>query len=212
MSSETCATWDEMGLRLMHRQSGDTTELSECWQHPETIYLTEDHAAWVAQPTPTHNKDVYFHDLATGITEHVESTGPGSQYFPHAEGDAVVWQDSRDGRREIYRYTISTGIEEVLTPDEWEQAWPHLRHGIVAFSDYSYSQESGEPGRCDIAILELATGAYRRVTSESRKWQPRYVDAGWILYVEQIPGGEHKLYAHDLVSDGILTADGHVIP
>jgi beta propeller repeat protein len=151
-------------------------------------------------------------DLAAGFTFRIDSTDAGNQYFPHTDDDHVVWQDDRDGRREVYMYTISTGVEECLTPDSWEQAWPHLRDGIVSWCDYRFSQESGQNGRCDIYVYEIATGVGRRVTSESRTWMPRFVDSGWMMYGLWIIGHRFKLYMHDLVNDGILTPDGHVIP
>jgi hypothetical protein len=120
--------------------------------------------------------------------------------------------DYRDGRREIYMHTFSTGQEVCLTPDGWEQAWPHLRNGIASWCDYRFSQEWGEYGNCDIYVYELATGVGRRVTAESRTWMPRFVDSGWILYAQWVTGHQFKLFAHDLVCDGILTTDGHVIP
>jgi hypothetical protein len=109
-------------------------------------------------------------------------------------------------------YTLSTGLEECLTPDGWEQAWPHLRNGVVAWSDYRYSQQFGENADNDIYVYELASGIGRRVTTHSQRWRPRFVDAGWILYARRINGALYKLFVHDLVGDGILSGDGHVLP
>ncbi|MFC1482534.1 hypothetical protein ACFL51_01880 [Myxococcota bacterium] len=211
-SNEGCAEAFRYNLSLMNRQTGEVTVVSECEQDGETHSIGEEYAAWTARPFPGHNKDIFYRDLSAGVTFHIDSTGPGSQYFPHAEGDQVVWEDEREGHREIYLYTISIGVEESLTPDPWEQAWPKLRNGIMSWCDYSFSQEWGHDGRCDIYVYELATGVGRRVTSTSELWRPRFVDSGWIFYVKRIVGSKYKLYAHDLVGDGILTPDGHVIP
>ncbi len=109
-------------------------------------------------------------------------------------------------------YTISTGLEEWLTPDGWEQGWPHLRDGIVSWCDYSFSQQGGHNGDCDIYVHEIASGIGRRVTTQSQTWRPRFVDSGWLLYVRRIMGSQYKLFVHDLVGDGILSSDGHVLP
>ena len=109
-------------------------------------------------------------------------------------------------------HTFSTGEDMSLTPDPWEQARPHLRGGIVAWCDYRFSQQWGEYGDCDVYVYEIVTGVGRRVTKQSRLWYPRFVDSGWILYAHRISGHQSKLYMHDLVGDGILSPDGHVIP
>ena len=89
-------------------------------------------------------------------------------------------------------------------PDGWEQAWPHLRDGIVSWCDYRHSQQFGENADCDIYVYDIATGVERRVTSQSRTWMPRFVDSGWIFYVRWIVGNKYKLYAHDLVSEVLI--------
>ena len=108
--------------------------------------------------------------------------------------------------------TFSTGVEEILTPDPWEQARPNLRDGIVAWCDYRFSQDWGEYGDCDVYVHEIATGVGRRITAESAQYYPQFVDSGWILYGRHIPSASFKLYMHDLVGDGILSPEGHVIP
>jgi len=146
------------------------------------------------------------------VTFRIESTDFAGQNLPHTDDDHVIWMDSRDGQREIYMYTFSTGVEECLTPDVWEQAFPHLRNGIASWCDYRFSQQWGEYAPCDIYVYDLATGVGRRVTAESRVWRPAFVDSGWVLYGLRMTAHQYKLYAHDLVGDGILTPDGHVIP
>jgi hypothetical protein len=209
---EGCTEMHPFNLTLMSRATGDTTVLSDCWQAAESHSISERHVAWSGAPADGGAKVVHVHDLQTGVTQQIGDPAVGSQHMPHVDGDYLVWQDARQGRREVYRHTFSTGAEECLTPDDWEQAWPHVRNGIVSWCDYRFSQEWGEFGNCDVYVHDLLTGVGRRVTTESRLWMPRFVDAGWIFYAEWV--GDHlwKLYAHDLVSDGILDGDGRVIP
>jgi beta propeller repeat protein len=212
LSSDGCSSSTDYNLTLMDRQTLDSTVVAECWQDPASHSISDWYAAWVARPSPGWGKDVFVHDLAAGTTFRIDSTAAGDQYFPHTDDDHVVWQDHRDGRREVYMYTFSTGLEECLTPDGWEQAWPHLRNGVVAWCDYSFSQQFGENADNDIYVYELASGIGRRVTTHSQRWRPRFVDAGWILYARRINGALYKLFVHDLVGDGILSGDGHVLP
>jgi beta propeller repeat protein len=211
-SSEGCSGPYDTKLVLMNRHTEEQTVLADCDRNPETTSLSEHYAAWVAYHYGGEGKDVFYHDLQTGITHHIESTGPGSQFFPTTDEDHVVWQDSRSGHREVYMYTISTGVEECLTPDEWEQAWPHLRDGLVLWADYSTTQEWGEEGASQVYVYEIETGAGRQLTNKAQMWMPRFVDSGWAVYAWSIIGHKSKIYAHDLVGDGILTTDGHVIP
>jgi hypothetical protein len=196
----------------MDRTTGEATVLSGCDQDPETHSISEHYAAWTARPYPGHNKDIYVRDLAAEFTFRIESTDAGSQYIPTTDTGHVVWQDHRSGWREVYMHTFSTGEEVSLTPDPYEQGWPFLRDGIVAWCDYRFSQQWGENGDCDVYVYEIATGVGRRVTKQSGLWMPRYVDSGWIMYSLWLGGHQFKLYMHDLVGDGILSPDGHVIP
>ena len=211
-SNAGCPELYDFNLSLMDRSTGEATVVSDCDQDPETHSISDHYAAWTARPSPGHNKDIFVRDLAAGYTFRIDSTDEGDQYFPTTDEDHVVWQDHRSGWREVYMYTFSTGVEECLTPDQWEQARPHLRDGIVSWCDYRFSQQGGEYGDCDVYVYEIATGIGRRVTTQSRVWGPRYVDSGWLLYAQKILGGYFKLYMHDLVTDGILSPDGHVIP
>ncbi|MDY0002705.1 MAG: hypothetical protein RBU30_15520 [Polyangia bacterium] len=211
-SNAGCPAIDDYNLSLMDRTTGEATVVSGCDQDPETHSIGEHYAAWTARPYPGHNKDIFVRDLAAGHNFRIDSTDEGDQYIPTTDEDHVVWQDQRSGWREVYMYTFSTGVEECLTPDQWEQGWPFLRDGLVAWCDYRFSQQGGQYGDCDVYVYEIATGVGRRVTTQSRPWRPRYVDSGWLLYAQKILGGTYKLYMHDLVSDGILSPDGHVIP
>ncbi len=211
-TNEGCVNTALTRLTLMSRQTGEVSVLAECEQNAETHSIGEHYAAWTARPFPGHNKDIYVRDLQAAYTFRIESTDYQDQYFPYTDDDHVIWQDGRDGRREIYMYTISTGAEECLTSDLFEQAWPTLRNGVAAWCDYRYSQQVGQSAPCDVYVYELATGVGRRVTSVSKTWMPRFVDSGWMVYGLWIIGHKAKLYAHDLVCEGILTLDGHVIP
>ena len=211
-SSEGCPDPFLPNLSLVNRHTTEVVVLADCDQNAEGHSIAGNLATWAARPYPSHNKDVFVRDLQAGVTFRIDSTDPGNQTYPHAEGDYVVWQDDRDGRREVYLHTFSTGQTECLTPDSWEQAWPHLRNGIVSWCDYRYSQQWGHFGDCDIYVYDLETGVGRRVTAQSRTWRVAFVDSGWILYALWITSNHLKLYAHDLVGDGILSPGGHVIP
>ena len=211
-SNGSCSDPLYRNLSIMDRHTQEVTILAECDAGAESHSISDYYASWSAKPSPGALKKIYVHDLQAGVTFPVSPDSPGWQFGSHTDSDHVVWDDTRDGQREIYLHTFSTGEEVCLTPGGYEQAMPNLRNGIVSWCDFSHSQESGFYGRCDIYVHELATGASRRVTRESELWLPRYVDSGWIAYGRQTRGRRAKLYAHDLVGDGILTADGHVIP
>ena len=213
-TDEGCSHQTQKRLVLMNRHTREETILAECEQHPHGASLSEYHAAWVGRPSiGYYTKYVHYHNLETGITHAIDTTGGGYTTLVTTDEDHVVWQDSRRGHREVYMYTISTGIEECLTPDEWEQAWPHLRNGIILWADYSTTQEWGEGGASQVFIYDVHTGAGRQLTHQNdRMWMPRFVDSGWAVYAWRIIGHRKKIHAHDLVADGILTPEGRVIP
>jgi hypothetical protein len=213
-SNEGCSSTSQERLVLMNRHTREETILAECGQDPHGESLSEYHAGWVGRPSiGYYTKYVHYHNLETGITRAIDTTGGGYTNFVTTDEDHVVWQDSRSGHREVYMYTISTGIEECLTPDEWEQAWPKLRNGIILWADYSTTQEWGEGGASQVYIYDVHTGVGRQLTHHNdRMWMPRFVDSGWAVYAWSIIGHRSKFHAHDLVADGILTPEGRVIP
>jgi len=73
--------------------------------------------------------------LVNGSHEFPIATDPHSQTSPAIYGDIVVWNDTRNGNRDIYGYNLSTEEEFSVTADPHDQSWPVIYEDIVLWDD-----------------------------------------------------------------------------
>lgn len=202
---------------LEDRHSGETVQLCAFSDLCETYSMGDRYPAWVAyDPAGDYtSKDVFYYDVDARQAIRIETTAPGSQWYPIHAGDYIFWEDNRDGDWNIYRYHLPTGVEERLTWDSNDQAFPQARGHLLTWLDYRWSCERYLAGNTvrDMVIHDVNTGVTRRVTSASDHWKNRWADDSWFVYVKLTGYRAFKIYAHDLVADGILDApDGQVLP
>lgn len=196
-------------LRLHNIQTPADSLLATYQQAVEDVSISETHASWVAYGGP--GKDVYFVELATGVTTHVETTADHFTAKTGTWGDWVVWEDGRGGGSDIYGWQISAGQEVRLTDNGAWNARPTLRGDVMCFRTTLWS--GGSTG-WDLAVMDLTSGVVRRVTEEPHfGWGCAFVDSGWLVYVQENPGDpQHKkIFAKHLVKLEILDAQGHVV-
>lgn len=76
-----------------------------------------------------------------------------------ADGDWVVWEDSR--RSDIYAFSVKAGQGYYLTNDSAMQRFPRVSNGIVVWEDYRASNRSA------VWMYDLATSETRRISGRS---------------------------------------------
>jgi beta propeller repeat protein len=203
-------------LRLLNRLTGDSTTLSDVGSGAEGYSLGDRYVTWVAWPAdpgePT--KDVYYYDLLTGVTTHLPSTGNGSQYSTSVDGHRVVWMDNRRGNWDIFSYNTETEEELLLTDDPSDQVNPWLAGDLLVFRDYRFTCAEERSGcASDVAVLDLQTGVYRRVTQNSWHWGPLFKIQDGLLLINDSYSSVKNLYLVDLRALGVLDPTGlHVEP
>jgi hypothetical protein len=198
----------DVDLRLLDLQTQQDVLLAPYQAAVEDVSISETHAAWVAYGGP--GKDVYYATLGTGEITHVESTADHFTAKTGTWGDWVVWEDGRSGVTDIYGLQLGTGQEVRLTDNgAWNQA-PTLRGDVMCFRTTLWGGAAG----WDLAVMDLSSGAMRRVTEQSSPtlWKCAFVDSGWLVYQHQTFAGDqrYKIFAKHLVKLGILDAQGHV--
>jgi hypothetical protein len=204
-------------LYLLDRISQEKILIASYETSPETYSLGERFPAWVAydpEAPPGSTKDVYYYDVDAGAVVHLESTGFGWQYFPIHGGDYIYWEDDRDGDWNIYRYRLSTGEEERFTWDESDQGYPRIQNHLLTWMDLRWScgQYWGGNSPRDLVIYDTENETMRRVTKASDLWTNVSAGSSWYVYSRKVGDRLYRIYAHDLVADGVLDGpDGHVI-
>jgi beta propeller repeat protein len=209
----------ESELRLVDRATAEERILAPLGSSTEGESMNGRFVSWVAIPpgSPYLKKDVYVHDIETGITEHLESTENGLTYGTSVSGSRVAWMDDRNGNWDIYLYDMETGVETRVTDDPFDQIGPTLLGELVLFHDYRFSLgwENNQDCARDLVILDLSTGAIRRITEQPWFWGGRLGEGFVVAWFGNARAGlfPEKLYYFDLVAMGILDPTGqHVLP
>jgi len=86
-----------------------------------------------------------------------------SQDNPDIYENRIVYNDNRDGNRDVYMYTITsptTGIETQITTDSAEQAYPAIYGDRIVYSD-------NRNGNWDIYMYDISTSAETQITTNS---------------------------------------------
>lgn len=205
-------------LVLMDRQSGETRLLSEYFWGAGWSQLSDTHVSWAAytQFDWGLNQSVYLHDIAADQTQLLQSTIPGNQAGTSMQGDWLLWTDNRNGDYDIYRYRISTGVEERLTDEPHDQVGPVIGGNLLVWMDFRYTGGTWDYFSnfgVDLVLYDMDNGVWRKLTGWSDLWMPGdRPQAGWLVYTKLTGQPGIEIYAMDLVGNLLIDATGHVIP
>lgn len=100
--------------------------------------------------TPSVSATAVSNSYATLGTETRITENLRGQYFPATHGDLIVWEDTRNGRPDIYAYDLSTGTETQITDDPDAQYYPAVSGNLIVWHDSRH-------GNSDIYMTELST-------------------------------------------------------
>ncbi|MBI3083285.1 MAG: hypothetical protein HYY90_02840 [Candidatus Omnitrophica bacterium] len=100
---------------------------------------------------------------------------PGGQWNPAISKDRIVWEDDRNGNRDIYLYDLATGREQPLTTDRAGQHEP-------AISDDRIVWEDDRNGNGDIYLYDLATGREWPITTHPAMQREPAISDGVVVW------------------------------
>lgn len=204
------------GLTLWELQTDEHITLSTWQAAPEVHAISERYVAWTARcfDPPGYGKDVFYHDLQTGVTTHIESTGQFDIRVLDLSGDRIVWMENDNDHYNIILYKIETEDEVRLTGDGFDHRNPRIRGNLVAWITYMYSGGSyaTDPAHEDLYLYDLDTGVGRRITSESAAWAPGHAHPPWLLFKKMLGQWNREVYVMNMVQSGVIDSTGHVIP
>jgi beta propeller repeat protein len=119
-----------------------------------------------------------------------------SQMRPAISGDIIVWEDARNGLRDIYGYDLSTSTEFPICTN-WEfQYNPAVSGDIVVWED-----ERNKLGRWDTYGYDLSTSTEFPIhigPADSAADYPRPVVSGDIVVWCYERNGNYDIYGYDL--------------
>ena len=205
----------DKGLALWNRETDERILLADHTQATEGVSISDRYVSWAAHGD--WGKDIYYYDLQSGHTTHVEASGPGHQYATSTYGDYLAYMTedaSSHYHVDVYRY--STGeVERIGGDDGWDHLWPAVWENLVFYKDYSYARTRYGSNFSDTSITDLETGVTRRVTPISGSTLPVGFHSGWALFALNSGLGDpykNYLYVWNLYRMGLLTLENHVIP
>jgi len=204
------------GLTLWDLQTDEHTTLATWQAAPEFHAISERYVAWTAYSLgePGYGKDVFYHDLQTGESTRIQTTGLFDIRVLDLSGDRILWMENDSDHYNIILYEIGAEEEVRLTDDGFDHMAPRLRGNLAMWITYKYSGGSyaTDPARKDLVLYDLDTGVERRITSESVPWGTGYADPPWMWYVKVLAPYHFEIHVVNLPMAGLVDANGNVIP
>jgi beta propeller repeat protein len=134
--------------------------------------------------------------VALGCDEVQITTDESDQFGAAIHEDYVVWNDERNGNRDIYLYDLESGDEVQLTTDESDQQTPTVYGERAAWVDMSDGQH--------VYVYDLESEEGEVVTSGNQKYQTPELEGNNLVYGYHAPwssGTRWNVFLYDLVSD-----------
>ena len=123
--------------------------------------------------------DIYSYEWATGTTRQITNT-PDDEENPDVDGTGIVYEGTRNGETDIYRFDLATGIEKQLSLPGG-QADARISGNNVAFEDYA-------SGTSHIRLWHVPTGQVFDVTSGPSGQFLNDIDGNRIVYTDDRNG------------------------
>jgi beta propeller repeat protein len=105
---------------------------------------------------------IYLNDTESGLEKRITNI-ISSKWYPKISGDRIVWQDSRNGKYDIYMFNTSTGQETRITDDG---AHDHKNPGINASgTGIIYIDERLGPAQPDLYLYDTDSATEYQITT-----------------------------------------------
>jgi TolB protein len=112
------------------------------------------------------------------------------QQYPAIYGDYVVWEDNRNGNKDIYGYNLSTGKEFQITSNPKTQAYPAIYGDIVVWED-------ARNGNYDIYGYNLSNKKEFQITVDPRNQRIPAIYQNIVVW-EDDRNGNPDIYGYNL--------------
>jgi hypothetical protein len=210
---------DAPSLRLLDRQTGIDIELSPAWTNIESFDLNDRYVVWVAytQDPLSVGRDVFYHDLATGETHHIDATYQRYQYWVFLWEDWVTWQGTDahlSGPSFLTLYNLATNEERLLLEGDYSVGSGPISGAQVVFSTSLYKGTTSV-FPADIEIYDVNANDFRRLTTSDGMIAPTAISSPYLLMIRflGLPDRfQNDFYVANLETLGVLDASGMLLP
>jgi hypothetical protein len=204
------------GLTLMDLVTSEQKSLAPWEAGAEEYHISERYVVWAASSfdASSYGKDVFYYDLVTEETHHLEESMAFHVYRLSVGGSKIVWEKNDNLYYSIMLHDIETGEDVELTDGSFDCIAPQARGNLTVWETYEYSggTYSGTPAERDVYLFDLDTGVGRRVTDQSTTWWGRAPDPPWLPIIKGYGPDTMEVFVMNLEKAGLLDSSGHVIP
>ena len=163
------------GLTLMDLMTSEQKTLAPWEAGTEEFHISDRYVVWAARSfdASSYGKDVFYYDLVTEQTHHVEETMPFHVTMVTESEGKILWvKESSELTYSIIAYDIETETEAALTDPSYDAIGPSVRGHLATWLTYEHSGGSfaWDPSDRDVCLFDLDTGVSRRVTDYSTFW------------------------------------------
>ncbi len=215
----TDTTSDPSSLRLLDRQTGDDIELSPDWTNVESFDINERYVVWVAytQDAQSVGRDVFYHDLMTGLTHHLDATYPRYQYWIFLWNDWVTVRGSDAYLTPpsfMALYNLDTQEERSLVEGDYSVASGPIDRGLVVWntSEYTGTQNLFP---ADMVLYDIGSTDTRRLTTQDGVVAPTSIALPYLLVINRLYLSyptQNDYYIANLEALGVIDATGNLLP
>jgi hypothetical protein len=210
---------DAPSLRLLDRQTGIDIELSPAWTNIESFDINDRYVVWVAytQDPLSVGRDVFYHDLATSETHHIDATYLRYQYWVFLWEDWVTIRGTDAHLSEqsyLSLFNLVTNEERSLLEGDYSVGSGRVQDGLVVFPTSMY-KGTASVFPADLEIYGIATAGYRRLTTSDGMLSARGISSPYLLMIRflGLPDRfQNDYYIANLETLGVLDASGMLLP
>jgi hypothetical protein len=210
---------DPRSLHLFDLELSTDKEMAPAWMSVSSYDLNDRFALFVGYSgeLQSEGRDVFWFDLETGDSHHMDHTYVGYQVW------ALLWDDwttirgrySADvGPSYLELYSISTGESTIIVDGDYAVTAGFINAGIVAYNTSAYTGSSNlNPS--DIEVYSIRTGTARRLTTSEVNLRIWEIGLPHLVLIDQLnlPGPrQNDFYVANLEALGVLDASGALLP
>jgi hypothetical protein len=210
---------DPTSLRLLDLQTGDDTELSPGWTNIESFDINERYVIWVAytQDPLSTGRDVYYHDLSSGETHHIDATYERYQYWSFLWEDWITIRGTDNHMTRpshLSLYNLVTQEQRSLLEGDYSVGSGPIDSGLVVWNTSAYSG-STDLFPADMELYDIDTGLTRRLTSHEGLTAPTAIASPYLLIIRRLflyDRFMNDYYIANLEALGVIDGTGTLIP
>lgn len=210
---------DARSLHLLDRDSGIIKELAGTSTAINSFDLNEKYVVYAGYGGGIQaiGRDVYWYDLSTGESHHLDATYPRYQEW------VLLWNDwvsirgtdsDQTGPSYLELYNLVTQETTSIIEGDFSVSAGWINDGLVLYNTSAYTgTENLNPS--DLELYEMNSAVSRRLTTVDSNLRARGIDLPYALIIHRLflpSPGQNDFYIANLEALGVIDASGVLIP